>query len=229
LTLAVGSFRVVPSKWLVGMIQSLFLCCQLQDSVCFNGASCISYCDEIDTLTNSPVYTCSCLEGFEGRNCSIQVALTSFFLVDCLKTNPSWLTWPFRNCRAWWKKNRIWGWWSSSCPWWWAPCWPSSSAPSSSWWWPATSAPPAALTAPAARRCSVLASKWDKSWNLHPKNVSFKLYLDFIIYNFFFRFLIILPTIPPTTTTTVSAASAFSNIPDPFQFDQFYKRINVTN
>ena len=47
--------------------------CYLQDSVCFNGASCIAYCDELDAVTNSPVYTCSCLEGFEGRNCSVQV------------------------------------------------------------------------------------------------------------------------------------------------------------
>jgi len=42
------------------------------DSICFNGASCIAYCDELEPNTNFPSYTCSCLEGFEGRNCSIQ-------------------------------------------------------------------------------------------------------------------------------------------------------------
>ena len=49
----------------------------LQDSVCFNGASCIAYCDELDAVTNTPVYTCSCLEGFEGRNCSTEVNPTT--------------------------------------------------------------------------------------------------------------------------------------------------------
>ena len=48
--------------------------CKQEEAVCFNGASCSAYCDDpLDAFTNSPVFKCICLDGFQGRNCSLAV------------------------------------------------------------------------------------------------------------------------------------------------------------
>ena len=41
--------------------------------MCYNGATCTAFCDDLDTLLSPPQprYTCSCTEGFEGPNCSL--------------------------------------------------------------------------------------------------------------------------------------------------------------
>ena len=49
----------------------LILNCKLIFFFCYNGATCTAFCDDLDALTNQPRYTCACLEGFEGRNCSL--------------------------------------------------------------------------------------------------------------------------------------------------------------
>ncbi|KAI9551727.1 hypothetical protein GHT06_022063 [Daphnia sinensis] len=43
------------------------------ESVCYNGAKCTSYCDEVDKMTGLPVYRCSCADGYEGSDCSLQI------------------------------------------------------------------------------------------------------------------------------------------------------------
>lgn len=40
--------------------------------MCYNGAKCTSYCDDIDVLTGQPVYRCACADGFEGPTCLLQ-------------------------------------------------------------------------------------------------------------------------------------------------------------
>ena len=41
--------------------------------MCYNGATCTAFCDDLDTLMSppQPKFTCSCTEGFEGPNCSL--------------------------------------------------------------------------------------------------------------------------------------------------------------
>lgn len=81
--------------------------CKQEVDVCHNGASCTAYCDEpLDTLTQATFFKCSCLEGFQGRNCSVTVNVArclkfkrlgidhSFFSfarlnVDCRGTRPT--------------------------------------------------------------------------------------------------------------------------------------------
>ena len=50
--------------------------------MCYNGASCTAFCDDLGTLMSPPQprYTCACTEGFEGRNCSLLSSRTPNYL-----------------------------------------------------------------------------------------------------------------------------------------------------